>query len=68
MSASSRPTFNPSADKPSARFTATVDLPTPPLPLATAITDCTPASPFATFGASCVCASRVRVDGQARRD
>jgi hypothetical protein len=37
MSASSRPTLAPSAASASARFTAVVDLPTPPLPEATAM-------------------------------
>src|SRR5436309_3198433 len=37
MSASSRPTRQPSAARPSARFAARVDLPTPPLPEATAM-------------------------------
>src|SRR5260221_2709685 len=38
MSASSRPTFSPAAASATARFTVTDDLPTPPLPLATAYT------------------------------
>ena len=38
MSASSRPTFCPAAASATARFTVTDDLPTPPLPLATAYT------------------------------
>ena len=42
MSASSTPTFAPSAASASARFTAVVDLPTPPLPLATAMMFFTP--------------------------
>ena len=37
MSASSKPTFKPCNAKPIARLTDTVDLPTPPLPEATAI-------------------------------
>jgi hypothetical protein len=37
MSASSRPTLAPSAASASARFTAVVLLPTPPLPEATAM-------------------------------
>src|SRR6478735_8773006 len=37
-SASSRPTLAPWRASASARFTATVDLPTPPLPAATAMT------------------------------
>ena len=42
MSASSRPTRKPRSRKPSARFSAVVDFPTPPLPDATAITAETP--------------------------
>src|SRR5262245_10104445 len=42
MSASIRPTFLPAICSASARFAATVDLPTPPLPLATARTCFTP--------------------------
>src|SRR5262245_42009430 len=38
MSASIRPTRRPFFESARARFAATVDLPTPPLPLATAIT------------------------------
>ena len=38
MSASSTPTVNPRAASAAARFTVTEDLPTPPLPLATAST------------------------------
>ena len=38
MSASSTPTFCPAAASAAARFTVTEDLPTPPLPLATANT------------------------------
>ena len=38
MSASSSPTFAPKRARPTARFTATVLLPTPPLPAPTAIT------------------------------
>src|SRR5215472_747004 len=44
MSASSRPTLAPDCCSAAARFTATVDLPTPPLPLATAIVCLTPGS------------------------
>src|SRR5215208_2789190 len=39
------PTFSPRALSPSARLTAVVDLPTPPLPEATAIIDATPGTP-----------------------
>src|SRR6266436_3903141 len=42
MSASSRPTRRPRSRKPSARLSAVVDLPTPPLPEATAMTAATP--------------------------
>src|SRR6478736_4699501 len=42
MSASSRPTLSPRSRRPSARLSADVDLPTPPLPDATAITAATP--------------------------
>src|SRR5438128_12522922 len=47
MSASRMPVFNPSAAKPSARLHAVVDLPTPPLPEATAMTCLTPGMPAA---------------------
>ena len=42
MSASIKPTFAPSFASATARFTATVLLPTPPFPLATAIVFLTP--------------------------
>src|SRR3569623_66517 len=42
MSASSSPTLRPRSRRPSARLSAVVDLPTPPLPDATAITAATP--------------------------
>ena len=42
MSASSSPVLTPMAASPSARFTAVVDLPTPPLPEATAMMCFTP--------------------------
>src|SRR5438045_8911952 len=45
MSASSTPTRRPRSRRPSARLTAVVDLPTPPLPEATAITAATPGTP-----------------------
>src|SRR5450631_193869 len=41
------PAFSPSAAKPSARLHEVVDLPTPPLPEATAITCLTPGMPAA---------------------
>src|SRR3954468_7433509 len=47
MSASRMPAFSPSAAKPSARLQEVVDLPTPPLPEATAITCLTPGMPDA---------------------
>jgi len=46
MSASRMPTFAPSAESASARLTAVVLLPTPPLPEATAMM-------FFTFGMTC---------------
>src|SRR5947199_8353737 len=47
MSASRMPVFSPSAAKPSARLQDVVDLPTPPLPEATAMTCLTPGMPAA---------------------
>src|SRR5512138_1101461 len=47
MSASRMPAFSPSAAKPSARLQEVVDLPTPPLPEATATTCLTPGMPAA---------------------
>src|SRR5882672_2283981 len=47
MSASRMPAFNPMAAKPSARLHEVVDLPTPPLPEATAMTCFTPGMPAA---------------------
>src|SRR6185369_9003355 len=47
MSASRMPVFSPSAAKPSARLQDVVDLPTPPLPEATAMTCLTPGRPAA---------------------
>src|SRR6185312_5259234 len=47
MSASRMPVFSPSAAKPSARLQEVVDLPTPPLPEATAMTCLTPGMPDA---------------------
>src|ERR1700746_266337 len=47
MSASRMLVFSPSAAKPSARLQDVVDLPTPPLPEATAITCLTPGMPAA---------------------
>ena len=45
MSASSTPTFRPLAASPSAMLTAVVDLPTPPLPDATAMIEAMPGTP-----------------------
>src|SRR6516164_5524144 len=45
MSASRMPTFSPSSRSASARLTAVVDLPTPPLPEAMAMMACTPGIP-----------------------
>ena len=52
MSASSSPTLSPLCASATARFTATVDLPTPPLPEATAITAFTSGSRGAACGAA----------------
>ena len=52
-SASSRPTRAPSAARASARFTAVVDLPTPPLPEATARMFFTPGSGVSSFCTWC---------------
>jgi hypothetical protein len=46
MSQSSSPTFAPRCFKAQARFTEQVDLPTPPLPLATAMMRFTPGTLF----------------------
>ncbi len=48
MSASSSPTLRPFACRPSARLTAVVDLPTPPLPEATAMMASTAFTPAST--------------------
>src|SRR3954471_13035867 len=63
MSASRMPAFSPSAVKPSARLQDVVDLPTPPLPEATAMTCLTPGMPGAcevarAFGSATACSSR----------
>jgi hypothetical protein len=55
MSASSMPTLAPSAARARARLTAVVDLPTPPLPEATAMMFLTPGislTPFCTLCAT----------------
>ena len=51
MSASSRPTLRPRSRRPSAILTAVVDLPTPPLPEATAMMALTPGTPAARAAA-----------------
>src|SRR5215469_14918022 len=55
MSASSNPTRKPCFAKLTARFTATVVLPTPPLPDPTATTCCTPGSGCGPIGCCPVC-------------
>ena len=62
MSASSMPTFMPRSRRPSARLTAVVDLPTPPLPDATAMIEATPGTPEGPccWPWPCVCAGRPR--------
>src|SRR3974390_438457 len=67
MSASSMPTFRPRSRRPSARLTAVVDLPTPPLPEATAITALTPGMPggFRSTGCACACGDATRDAGPA---
>src|SRR5579875_3844610 len=58
MSASIRPTRCPSFARLTARFTATVVLPTPPLPEPTATTYCTPGSACGPIGCCPVCPIR----------
>ena len=53
MSASSTPTDAPSAASASARFTAVVDLPTPPLPEATAMMFLIPGTSFTPRCTAC---------------
>jgi len=53
MSASRMPTVAPSCASASARFTAVVDLPTPPLPLATATMFFTPGMSFTPRCTAC---------------
>ena len=53
MSASRTPTVAPSAASASARLTAVVDLPTPPLPLATATMFFTPGTSFTPRWTAC---------------
>src|SRR3954454_4948410 len=64
MSASSRPTRNPRSRKASARLRAVVDLPTPPLPDATAITAATPGiSDCFAIGEAGLCGGRCEETG-----
>ena len=63
MSASSTPTFSPRSRRPSARLTAVVDLPTPPLPDATATIAATPGGPCT----GALAARRMRMAGRAVR-
>ena len=67
MSASSTPTLRPLAASPSAMLTAVVDLPTPPLPEATATIASMPGTPrFAAVreaGAGALCAGRAECAG-----
>src|SRR3979490_800226 len=66
MSASRMRTFKPSAESPSARLTAVVDLPTPPLPEATAMIASTPGTPTAASPERCALRGvAVPVDGRA---
>ena len=59
MSASSSPTLAPSAARASARFTAVVLLPTPPLPEATAMMLRTFGSGFKPFCTACAATLQV---------
>src|SRR5437899_12133781 len=64
MSASSRPTRKPRSRRPSARLSAVVDLPTPPLPEATAITAATPGiSACFDIGDAAPCGGRCAATG-----
>src|SRR5918912_218842 len=67
MSASSTPTRRPSAWSPSARLAAVVDLPTPPLPDATAMMALTPGTPATRGVAACGVAGRGRPGHRGRR-
>src|SRR5437870_8098216 len=64
MSASSRPTRKPRSRRPSARLSAVVDLPTPPLPEATAMTAATPGiSACFDIGDAAPCGGRCAATG-----
>src|SRR5207302_9012255 len=64
MSASSRPTRRPRSRRPSARLSAVGDLPTPPLPEATAITAATPGiSACFDIGDAAPCGGRCAATG-----
>src|ERR1700722_6728801 len=56
MSTSRMPTCNPRSRKPKARLTAVVDLPTPPLPEATAMIASTPGMPAGDRAGGATCA------------
>src|SRR5205085_5642866 len=64
MSASSRPTRRPRSRRPSARLSAVVDLPTPPLPEATAMTAAMPGiSACFDIGEAAPCGGRCAATG-----
>src|SRR6185437_10252672 len=66
MSASRTPTFSPRSRSPSARLTAVVDLPTPPLPEATAMMASTPGMPGCALSAGCAWGRRGRTPTRSR--
>src|ERR1700724_1235265 len=67
MSASSKPTRKPRSRRPSAKLSAVVDLPTPPLPEATAMTAAMPGiSACFAIGEAGLCAGRGTL-GRGRR-
>ena len=64
MSASSRPTRKPRSRRPNARLSAVVDLPTPPLPEATAMTAAMPGiSACLDIGEAGLCGGRCEATG-----
>src|SRR5215472_9487775 len=68
MSASSMPTVRPRSRKPSARLTAVVDLPTPPLPEATAMIAPTPGTAWGARPGAPADAALTRQRGHRRGD
>ena len=69
MSASSRPTRSPRSRRPKARLSAVVDLPTPPLPEATAMTAATPGiSACFDIGDAAPCGGRCAATGCTPRE